>query len=197
MRFTLKQLLLIFPAYVVTFVVYWFLWVGVSHPNDIGRVQDALRTTRYSKQFIDDAEKDRGRQFPDDAIAGWLAGENDLAGLSPFQDLAECRVDPWGHSYRFVRRLSDAAGGSIGVYSVGEDGVSLTEGNDSDDVNSWNPASRSYYFDRAAQQQRQEAAVTAIFFTPLVWAGMLGIASLYQSDEAAAASESLSSAATP
>src|SRR5690606_35704376 len=47
--------------------------------------------------------------------------------------------DGWGRPFQFERRDGKLSGKieAIGVYSLGEDGVSRTEGNDLDDINSW------------------------------------------------------------
>lgn len=45
-------------------------------------------------------------------------------------------VDPWGHPYAYLR--GDGLPDGFGIYSMGPDGVSTTQGNDPDDLNSWN-----------------------------------------------------------
>jgi len=51
-------------------------------------------------------------------------------------------IDPWGNPYNFF--LSD---NKILVFSFGEDGKSITRGNDPDDINSWSELSpwREFY----------------------------------------------------
>lgn len=44
-------------------------------------------------------------------------------------------VDPWGHPYAYLR--GDGLPDGFGIYSMGPDGISSTQGNDSDDLNSW------------------------------------------------------------
>jgi hypothetical protein len=58
----------------------------------------------------------------------------------------EVPKDPWGNNYVYVfpgknNKLH------FDLYSLGEDGLSATEGNDPDDVNSWDPHSGSRYPD--------------------------------------------------
>jgi hypothetical protein len=68
-----------------------------------------------------------------------------LAGLLPathpaWQLLREApKLDPWGNPYRCTRNIvrKDGSRVAIGIYSTGRDEVSVTSGNDPDDLNSW------------------------------------------------------------
>lgn len=52
---------------------------------------------------------------------------------SPLMD--ELPVDAWGHAYQYRRDHSLERG--FGLYSLGPDGISATQGNDPDDRNTW------------------------------------------------------------
>jgi general secretion pathway protein G len=47
-------------------------------------------------------------------------------------------LDPWGNAYMYVRE--DSLKDGFGLYSLGQDGRSLSHGNDADDIVSWEPA---------------------------------------------------------
>ncbi len=55
-------------------------------------------------------------------------------------------IDPWKHSYIYCYPESRGNDG-FGIYSLGADGMSLTAGDDRDDVNNWNQDKpwRRYY----------------------------------------------------
>ena len=56
--------------------------------------------------------------------------------------------DPWGNKYNFVKRERSGifdCDSDFHVYSTGIDGQSYTDGNDDDDINSWNYNKDTYY----------------------------------------------------
>ncbi|MEL7500705.1 MAG: type II secretion system protein GspG [Planctomycetota bacterium] len=85
----------------------------------------------------------------------------------------EGRVDPWGHEYQLVKR-DEGVNLCWHVYSFGEDGRSKSNGNDQDDINTWNYSVSTYYAPKIKQQQRIDDARVAIwlavpFFLVLAW----------------------------
>ena len=55
--------------------------------------------------------------------------------------------DPWGNEIRaIIPGINNKSG--IDVYSVGEDGVSETNGNDPDDMNTWSKSHEGQYYQR-------------------------------------------------
>jgi len=112
-----------------------------------------------------------------DAINDWLAGE-----LSPAHPLAgeleeSPRKDPWQNAYRCIQ-FGHAYHGeprTLGVYSMGRDGVSKTNGNDTDDLNSWNSDSIQWYIRDIDTRRRWEDLMKAVLMTPLVYFSVLGI----------------------
>lgn len=56
------------------------------------------------------------------------------------QLMHEVPKDPWGNPYRYL--TGDGLQDGFGLYSLGPDGVSATQGNDTDDFNSWSEDSR-------------------------------------------------------
>ncbi|MFC7335766.1 type II secretion system protein GspG [Haloferula chungangensis] len=61
------------------------------------------------------------------------------------QLLDEVPTDPWGIPYSYV--AGDGYPSGFGFYSPGKDGISRTQGNDPDDINSWSEESREPLID--------------------------------------------------
>jgi len=62
--------------------------------------------------------------------------------------------DPWGNSYPWTPSKShDMAISDFQVYSPGEDGTSASQGNDPDDINSWDNHHHDFYT-RGAERHR-------------------------------------------
>lgn len=85
--------------------------------------------------------------------------------------------DPWGNPYVFVNRDQDGVFGMRSrkhIYSMGEDGVSRSNGDDVDDINSWSPKLTEHY---DKQRLRRRFAVHFVFaailvipvYTLLIW----------------------------
>jgi len=78
--------------------------------------------------------------------------------------------DPWGHIYIY-RFPGIHNRNSFDLYSLGEDGVSKSGGNDSDDINSWDEsASMRHYSEGRARAARRD-----VFFSisPFVLVGVI------------------------
>ncbi|MDM4019634.1 hypothetical protein, partial [Roseiconus lacunae] len=59
--------------------------------------------------------------------------------------------DPWGNSYKLVMRQDaecDNPEFSVHLYSKGEDGISRTDGDDPDDLNTWSNDYGQFYWRR-------------------------------------------------
>lgn len=54
-------------------------------------------------------------------------------------------TDPWGNPYRYV--AGDGYPSGFGFYSSGIDGISKSQGNDPDDINSWSEESPEHLID--------------------------------------------------
>lgn len=95
----------------------------------------------------------------------WISGENYISPLDDgsrqqllFNLIIEASYDKnlhrWSSPPRFV--ISSSLPDGFGFYLDGEDGHSKTRGNDRDDINSWNPSSASFYYDRLVFAKRLE-----------------------------------------
>ncbi len=86
-------------------------------------------------------------------------------------------LDPWQQPYRCVRnlRLEDGSLVELGVYSVGKDGISETQGSDPDDLNSWSEHQGDYYRHEIRNTNFLAAAITGLFVTPFTYAMLYGL----------------------
>ena len=50
-------------------------------------------------------------------------------------------LDPWGHEYQYIPPAPEGIR-DYGIYSFGKDGISISNGNDPDDINSWDTGHR-------------------------------------------------------
>ena len=76
--------------------------------------------------------------------------------------------DPWGNPYRCVERSADGKD-RLGVYSLGRDGISESNGNDMDDLNSWSDDSFRWYQNDINRRERIDIAVQAGVITALLY----------------------------
>ena len=94
-----------------------------------------------------------------------LVSNPDPAKFRNWQKLVDqVPLDPWGHGYQYIPPAPEGIR-DYGIFSFGKDGISISNGNDPDDFNSWNP-------DR--QQPRQSnslayIAIVACVLVPLSW----------------------------
>jgi type II secretion system protein G len=67
--------------------------------------------------------------------------------------------DGWGNKLRYVLDPELAEG--FGIYSCGQDGVSASNGNDDDDLNTWNGRRHwlAYYHDQMRKENRRRSAI--------------------------------------
>ncbi|WP_149499028.1 hypothetical protein [Roseiconus lacunae] len=84
--------------------------------------------------------------------------------------------DPWGNSYKLVMRQDaecDNPEFSVHLYSKGEDGISRTDGDDPDDLNTWSNDYGQFYWRRIQREQRLKHAAEATVCSPIVFAIMV------------------------
>jgi hypothetical protein len=113
----------------------------------------------------------------EDEINQWFAGTlNPNHPATKDFSYFDSRLDPWGHPYRCVSPKASPDGQSthdVGVYSMGQDGVSESNGNDPDDINSWDDHHRRFYLDQIATRKRTENVSVTIVLMPVIYACVL------------------------
>jgi hypothetical protein len=86
---------------------------------------------------------------PDVATTNWVLREGgELAGRINYLGNSD-GTDAWGNPFRYAGFIPPT---QALVYSCGQDGVSLTDGNDPDDLNSWGQHGQ-YYSKRALRRE--------------------------------------------
>ncbi len=171
MRFSLRHLLMLFPAYVLSiFVAGLYEWsLTADHPmyeSDAGGTRSVL-------MMIEGNDSSSLRPpVSEETLNRWLSGgltrrELHETGLGSFCD----SLDIWGNPYRAVRDLTlpDGTVVELGVYSMGEDGSSASDGNDPDDINTWSESWKEHY--RQSQRSRQTAGlgIFGLILLPFVY----------------------------
>jgi type II secretion system protein G len=83
----------------------------------------------------------------------------DAAPWTPYLDSLEPPRDAWGNVYAYV--LDANLPGGFGIYSCGRDGVISSNGNDLDDLNTWNRARpwAAYYAKQMRRVQIRRSAM--------------------------------------
>jgi hypothetical protein len=167
------RLLVVFLAFAAATCIIALFPPLITYKWEVARagVRDISRRVTDACTMLDK------REFSVDAINDWLAGE-----LSPDHPLAtELREsphkDPWKNPYRcirFVHTYGDETR-ALGIYSMGRDGVSKTNGNDLDDLNSWNWESHQWYVRDINTRRRWELLMKGVLLTPIVYFGVIGI----------------------
>ncbi len=95
-----------------------------------------------------------GRRLTVDAAQRWIEGKTIYSDPHDLQGSPPMEVDPWGKPLQVVERLDDDGRKRFAVYSFGFDGISKTDGNDPDDINSWSDDPVAYYI-REAKRDAQ------------------------------------------
>lgn len=145
MRRRVKQLVLIVVVFTVTFLIvtWWNSSALVSY-----RFVRAVSDARILKSHIEMIESRHPNiEVSEDLINQWLASE--LPTYHPYgvDFYIEAQRDPWGNPYKFVRDvpIPGVQIEPVGVYSMGRDGVSTTNGDDPDDLNTWDEDCHVWY----------------------------------------------------
>ena len=72
-----------------------------------------------------------------DAVQRWIEGKTLPSDPPQLQGSYQVESDPWGRPLKIVERLDGNGNRRFAVFSFGRDGMSRTDGNDPDDINSW------------------------------------------------------------
>ena len=150
--------------------VFFLLSIGLS-----GRSDSLNRRTII---FFKEVEFGLGYLEEDSYL--WLLeqlpeGEVELSKLPKvildqyFPGREEERLDQWGRPYMFVTELQNDKFW-MGIYSKGQDGVSVSKGNDPDDISTWSQSGFEFYGSQEKLRNRQRAfEVRERFFVALAF----------------------------
>lgn len=132
------------------------------------RVLTMTRRITRSVDMMDSFEHDDQYFYPATTINQWLAFR--IEDHDPL-DMISRELDAWGNPY-YCRRnvvMSDGTLVPVGVYSTGRDGVTQSDGNDTDDINSWDPQSAAWYGRQARLSITVYRVIVGLFLMPLVY----------------------------
>ncbi len=145
----LRQLLALPLAFAMAWVVAYpfsirlisYRWVRAL--NDLNSVAGDIKN-----RFIPHPS------FTVDSLQRWTEGKTLQTDPPELQGTSVALLDPWGNPFQVVERSSHNGRRQFAVYSLGRDGMSQTNGNDPDDINSWSEDPVAYY-QREAQAESQ------------------------------------------
>lgn len=117
------------------------------------------------------------------AINSWLCNRHESTGGLDEEITFDAGFDPWGRPYVFVERDSSShdTWDRVHVYSLGEDGKTDSDGNDIDDLNTWNEMSRRYYVRRDHWTDGTRFLVRLGYVFPAIFVASLLFVRLYKS----------------
>ena len=162
MRFQLNiiHLLIIGPTFLVVVAVlsvyklphyYWSIAF-----QEVNQLESRIQVI----QEVEPAER-----ISQEVIGAWFDGS--FGNHHPI--LGKCPgKDPWKNPYQYVtRRVGDED--RVGVYSFGRDGTSKSDGNDKDDLNSWNDDGLKWYKNVDNRRERIDLVAQGLVFTALIY----------------------------
>lgn len=157
LRFSVRQFLAIVTAWCIAFAIAPHVqWQNVrSHP----RFFDATNHVEILRRRAMSAEQDnpgisRQNLLQDPLISNLLGSR-----------------DAWGNSYHLTTRLaSDGKTMVFHFYSTGRDGISVSDGDDPDDVNSWRE--NEFYLSEMRRTAYFKRGLRTLWLTPLIYCGM-------------------------
>jgi hypothetical protein len=166
MRFSLRELLLVFPAFCVAASI---VQVSNGVVCIVPRHSLSWSSVRSAQSQLDYL-RSTGRYTPTaQEVEGWLAGQPipRRAGVIFFRTT----VDVWGNRLRCVGDVKGPDGEAVplGVYSCGADGISQSNGYDADDLRGWDESSLSFYHQQFSEEQRIGFFIQSCFLTPVVY----------------------------
>ena len=104
-------------------------------------------------------------------LSRWMNGNVRQDDPRELQWASSPGSDPWGNAYRIVEFESPASDKQrFGIYSLGRDGKSTTDGNDQDDIRSWTDDPLGFYQLEAYWDRTCERLIATMLATPIVYA---------------------------
>jgi hypothetical protein len=134
------------------FMMLFWLSVGVSFSMafETGRIVHhqyvgAINAIRDIKRIVDSHSQIEAWEVKLwlDPVRQRQRNQYSLESYIPFDGIPVYEYDPWGRPFHVVEPVK--AGDEFHFYSSGQDGKSLSEGNDPDDLNTWDDHGESWY----------------------------------------------------
>jgi hypothetical protein len=170
---TTRHLFLLFPAYLLAVygAAFWDSGKRV-HYRYFGAVIDIDYAYR-SVLALD--QRNVRKVATEETINQWLDHTLSAEHWVSKELVERIELDPWGSPYKCVRNrtLDNGTVVPMGIFSMGRDGVSRSEGNDPDDLNSWDARSGDYYRLEIAAANRKQYAIEGAYLTPFTYAALL------------------------
>ena len=184
LKYSLAHLLLIFPAWAFAYIVAPYAATQNDRFTYRHDVESAsIRNYRSWAIYYSDAS---GRKFVNDRLA------NRWADI-----VHDC--DQWGNKYQLVEHDEHDESwppspsrdetqvhefpSPYHVYSFGEDGKSDTNGNDPDDINSWNYDRNTFYGRQIANEMKRKYLWRTLWLTPIIYLALCVVVHRFKSSQ--------------
>ena len=168
MRFSLRRLMLLFPAWVIAY--FLAPHTTIQEVRYSWRHDAAATAIRFIRIHAENETYDE---------PGLPLEQIDFKHF--WQEMGGNR-DPWDNPYQIVEheKPNNEYPHNIHAFSFGEDGISRSFGNDADDINSWNYCRTKYYGPQIQAYFRRQALWRTLWLTPLVFLAMLFVGRLFR-----------------
>lgn len=176
MRFSIRQLLLLVPLFLFNTYLIAFL---TFPPLRTFRYMHEVNSVMHAQDCVDMSLmvcSSKNADVSDTTINEWLAHRLPMTHSAADLLSDPPRMDSWGNPYR-VQSCESVTNG-VRVYSTGQDGVSHTDGNDPDDIRSWEKDRGVRY--RTWQNRRESGfcMILSALVTPFVLWGLTNLTGL-------------------
>ena len=163
MRFSLRHLFLLAPLFLLN---TFLLSVFALQPLRTYRYQHEVNGVQYAQERVETALRYcayNDTTVSEKTLNQWLAHR--LPSTDPASAILmdPPRLDSWGNPYR-ISEESMAR-----IYSTGRDGNSQTDGNDLDDIRSWDENRASWYRDWQYRREIGGCMVLSAIITPVAF----------------------------
>jgi general secretion pathway protein G len=143
-----------------------YLSIAVSGTSDAVRCRIAKASLRMVRSAVTAFQETTGRLPSEEegltALARKPVNWPDEVPWRIFVDTEHLPSDGWGNTYVYV--LDAGLSGGFGVYSCGRDGTTSSNGNDPDDLNTWDNAKPLpiYYATRPRKDPRDPLTIALL-----------------------------------
>jgi hypothetical protein len=170
MTFSLRTLMLLFPALIVSYALAQGCWPGVVSSSGGRPIWSRENLQLRHFQRIAEEILPPASLLPlVPTIDGYFQRK---ATIPPTLDAAwdahfgkSLLLDSWGQPYRCVERDN-----RVQFYSCGQDGITQSAGNDPDDLNSWDEHAAEFYINQFRESELRKKRLESLGFMPLTLA---------------------------